>query len=343
MQMHFLRNMAGVSIAALVFSSIGMKILADQLPVAPAEEIKPKIKVSEEGPSLEGNIPNMKEEAPLEMNPSEDAVESPQTKPNVMLSEEERDIVKNLLKEEADAERLSEEKKVENLESAILDTPEKRSAARVNTFSDGEDDSTEWRYEGDPDDLSIFEGQEALPSMEGELEQPKPPEGANENVVPAESEEESVAIEENTPSEAALPQQPNTEEETLPPSMPEQPEAPTVAPQEEAPSDTQAEQPVTLKNDKLSDRIVSLSPVATKAVIIRPKVGATPIIYGGDDDDPAPQKEEDPDDPTSKGTRKGGQHKGIEVAPMIKAIPIIRMGEYNKENAGLTVIKPWNS
>ena len=67
---------------------------------------------------------------------------------------------------------------------------------------------------------------------------------------------------------------------------------------------------------------------------------ATPVEY-------EKQKETKPKpegtDPTDKGDRAGGEHKGRPKLAHVNEIPIIKMGAYQQEPNGLTVIKTWNN
>lgn len=67
---------------------------------------------------------------------------------------------------------------------------------------------------------------------------------------------------------------------------------------------------------------------------------ATPVEY---EKEKQTKPEPEGSDPTDKGDRGGGEHKGRPKLAHVNEIPIIKMGAYQQEPNGLTVIKTWNN
>jgi|GEM_PF-3966492 len=77
--------------------------------------------------------------------------------------------------------------------------------------------------------------------------------------------------------------------------------------------------------DPMSNQSSRLTQTGSMPIIITPRAEIVTWHQDANDDSRSPEKAEDPDDPTSKGDRKGGRHKGMKLYRSLQMIPIIRM------------------
>jgi hypothetical protein len=313
MQMFFLKNLVGVSVAALVLGVISIATIAEQQDPAFGENIQP---------GMFGNQPTA-ENLPMAPVPGMEDPNSGFTPPPVQLYE-------NMIQNEANPPMVANEAPMPANEEpgTAEDTPLERTEERLQALNDV-DEAT--------DDLPEPEEVEPMMSEDQEPAEATENEDVTNKGIAEQTQSQTQTL--GQAEEAVITSQENTNNQNDEPSpVTEEPEEPAEPIEPSADEDSDLSQP------SIEDGATPSASFGRKA-LAQPKLIMAPQAWDDEQSRPKPTKGDpnDPTDPDSIPDRRGGKRKGAPKAWNPKMIPIIRMGENLQQDSGFTIIKSWDN